>query len=87
MFNLFMLLLERMGLIILLAYILMNINYCKNIMNQREQLHAKVKLIFILVVSLSCLTLQEFKFEEMKLSVERYTNICLMTRQWLIRVC
>lgn len=47
MFNLFMLLLERMGLIILLAYILMNINYCKNIMNQREQLHAKVKLIFI----------------------------------------
>ncbi len=36
MLNLFILLLERVGLIILIAYILMNINHFKSMMNDRE---------------------------------------------------
>ncbi|MCU5745302.1 sensor histidine kinase [Staphylococcus sp. SQ8-PEA] len=47
MLNLFMLLLERMGLIILLAYILMNIPYFKNLMNRRSESHSKIKLIIL----------------------------------------
>lgn len=35
MLNLFILLLERVGLIIIIAYILMNINHFKTMMNQR----------------------------------------------------
>ena len=37
MFNLFILLLERVGLIIIIAYILMNINHFKTIMSAREK--------------------------------------------------
>ena len=36
MLNLFILLLERVGLIILLAYILMNINHFKTMMSERQ---------------------------------------------------
>lgn len=37
MLNLFILLLERVGLIILLAYILMNINHFKTMMSERDK--------------------------------------------------
>ena len=37
MLNLFILLLERVGLIIIIAYILMNINHFKTMMNQRDK--------------------------------------------------
>jgi sensor protein lytS len=47
MFNLFILLLERVGLIILLAYILMNINHFKTMMSQRDQWRSKCQLIII----------------------------------------
>lgn len=36
MFNLFILLLERVGLIIIIAYMLMNINHFKTMMGERE---------------------------------------------------
>lgn len=47
MFNLFILLLERVGLIILLAYILMNINHFKTMMSQRDQWRSMCQLIII----------------------------------------
>ncbi|MCG7338110.1 sensor histidine kinase [Staphylococcus sp. ACRSN] len=47
MFNLFILLLERVGLIILIAYILMNIHHFKTMMNEREQRHSQWQLIII----------------------------------------
>ena len=36
MFNLFILLLERVGLIIIIAYMLMNINHFKTMMGERK---------------------------------------------------
>lgn len=47
MFNLFILLLERVGLIILIAYLLMNINYFKKMMGERHQWHSQWKLLII----------------------------------------
>ncbi|PTL11722.1 sensor histidine kinase [Staphylococcus gallinarum] len=47
MFNLFILLLERVGLIILIAYILMNINHFKTMMNERDKRHSQWQLIII----------------------------------------
>ena len=46
MFNLFILLLERVGLIII-AYILMNINHFKTIMSAREKLRAQIELTIL----------------------------------------
>ncbi|WP_105993135.1 LytS/YhcK type 5TM receptor domain-containing protein [Staphylococcus simulans] len=50
MLNLFMLLLERVGLIIVLAYILMNFNYFKQLMHQRETWRAKWQLTLMFVI-------------------------------------
>ncbi|RIN61086.1 sensor histidine kinase [Staphylococcus simulans] len=50
MLNLFMLLLERVGLIILLAYLLMNFNYFKNLMHHRETWRAKWQLAIMFVI-------------------------------------
>ncbi|MEB7801930.1 sensor histidine kinase [Staphylococcus xylosus] len=47
MLNLFILLLERVGLIILIAYILMNINHFKSMMNDREKRRSQWQLIII----------------------------------------
>lgn len=47
MFNLFILLLERVGLIIIIAYILMNINHFKTIMSAREKLRAQIELTIL----------------------------------------
>lgn len=47
MLNLFILLLERVGLIILIAYILMNINHFKTMMNERDKRYAQWQLIII----------------------------------------
>lgn len=47
MLNLFVLLLERVGLIILVAYILMNASYFKNMMGEREQWYVKWRLIIV----------------------------------------
>ncbi|WP_239723848.1 sensor histidine kinase [Mammaliicoccus sp. A-M4] len=47
MLNLFVLLLERVGLIILVAYILMNTSYFKNMMGEREQWYVKWRLIIV----------------------------------------
>ena len=47
MLNLFILLLERVGLIILLAYILMNINHFKTMMSERDKWRSKFQLIII----------------------------------------
>lgn len=47
MLNLFVLLLERVGLIILVAYILMNTSYFKNMMGEREQWYVKWRLIVV----------------------------------------
>lgn len=50
MLNLFILLLERVGLIIVLAYILMNFNYFKQLMQQRETWRAKWQLTLMFVI-------------------------------------
>lgn len=47
MLNLFILLIERVGLIIILAYILMNIPYFKKMMNERESFRAQWQLTVI----------------------------------------
>ena len=47
MLNLFVLLLERVGLIILVAYILMNTSYFKNMIGEREQWYVKWRLIIV----------------------------------------
>lgn len=47
MLNLFVLLLERVGLIILVAYILMNTSYFKNMMGEREQWYVRWRLIIV----------------------------------------
>lgn len=47
MLNLFVLLLERVGLIILVAYILMNTTYFKNMMGEREKWYVKWRLIIV----------------------------------------
>ena len=47
MLNLFILLLERVGLIIIIAYILMNINHFKTMMNQRDKRSSQWQLIII----------------------------------------
>lgn len=47
MFSLFVLMLERGGLIIILAYLLINIPYLKNVLVNRYQMSAKLKLIIL----------------------------------------
>ncbi|WP_407371659.1 LytS/YhcK type 5TM receptor domain-containing protein [Carnobacterium sp.] len=47
MFNLFILMLERGGLIIILAYILMNIPYFKNLLGNRRKVSTMVQLIIV----------------------------------------
>lgn len=47
MFNLFILLLERVGLIIIIAYILMNINHFKTMMGEREILRSQWQLTIL----------------------------------------
>ncbi|OLF29627.1 sensor histidine kinase [Staphylococcus aureus] len=50
MFNLFILLLERVGLIIIIAYILMNINHFKTMMGEREKLRSQWQLTILFVL-------------------------------------
>ena len=47
MLSLFILLLERSGLIILLAYLLINISYFKTALANRKDLSVKIKLIMV----------------------------------------
>ena len=47
MFNLFILLLERVGLIIIIAYMLMNINHFKTMMGKREKLRSQWQLTIL----------------------------------------
>ena len=47
---LFILLLERVGLIIILAYILLSIPFFKDVLLKREKLNKKILLIFIFSV-------------------------------------
>lgn len=47
MFNLTILLLERVGLIIILAYLLMNLSHFKKVMNQRDKWRSKWQLCII----------------------------------------
>ena len=47
MFNLFILMLERGGLIIILAYILMNIPYFKNLLENRRKASTMIQLIVV----------------------------------------
>lgn len=47
MFNLFILMLERGGLIIILAYILMNIPYFKNLLGNRRRASTMIQLIVV----------------------------------------
>lgn len=47
MFNLFILLLERVGLIIIIAYMLMNINHFKTMMGEREKLRSQWQLTIL----------------------------------------
>lgn len=47
MFNLFILILERVGLIIILAYLLMNIHYFRNKLGERQRLSTKLTLIIV----------------------------------------
>lgn len=47
MLNLFILMLERVGLIILAAYILMNVQHFKTILTKRQLLSTKVQLIIV----------------------------------------
>ncbi|OFI50061.1 histidine kinase [Floricoccus tropicus] len=48
MFELFILMMERVGLIILLAFLLVNVPYFKKILLSREKLSSKLQLILIL---------------------------------------
>lgn len=54
MFSLFILLVERLGIIILLAYILMNIPYFKRIMANRSSWSTKVKLVVVFGIFAMC---------------------------------
>lgn len=47
MLNLFILMLERVGLIILVAYILMNVQHFKTILTKRQLFSTKVQLIIV----------------------------------------
>ena len=47
MFNLFILILERVGLIIILAYLLMNIHYFRDKLGERQRLTTKLTLIIV----------------------------------------
>lgn len=47
MFNLFILILERVGLIIILAYLLMNIHYFRDKLGERQRLSTKLTLIIV----------------------------------------
>ena len=47
MFNLFILILERVGLIIILAYLLMNIHYFRDKLGERQRLSTKLSLIVV----------------------------------------
>lgn len=47
MFSLFILLLERVGLIIIVAYILMNVPYFKKMMSERTRLSTQIQLLIV----------------------------------------
>ncbi len=47
MFELFILMMERVGLIILLAFLLVNVSYFKKILLSRETIHSKIRLVLI----------------------------------------
>lgn len=47
MFNLFILLLERVGLIIIIAYLLMNTSHFKTMMGEREKWRSQWQLLII----------------------------------------
>ena len=48
MVELFILMMERVGLIILLAFLLVNVPYFKRVLLSREKMSSKVQLILIL---------------------------------------
>lgn len=47
MFSLFILLLERVGLIIIVAYLLMNVPYFKKVMSERSNLSSQIQLLIV----------------------------------------
>src|SRR5574337_524501 len=47
MFSLFIMMMERVGLIILLAYLLVNVTYFKTILLNRERLSSKLQLMAV----------------------------------------
>lgn len=47
MFSLFILLLERVGLIIIVAYLLMNVPYFKKMMSERSNLSSQIQLLIV----------------------------------------
>lgn len=47
MFSLFILLLERVGLIIIVAYLLMNVPYFKKMMSERSKLSSQIQLLIV----------------------------------------
>lgn len=47
MFSLFILLLERVGLIIIVAYLLMNVTYFKKMMSERSKLSSQIQLLIV----------------------------------------
>ena len=61
MVELFILMMERVGLIILLAFLLVNVPYFKRVLLSREKMSSKVQLILILVYLLLFLILQVSK--------------------------
>lgn len=67
MFSLFVLMLERGGLIIILAYLLINISYFKNVLTNRHKWDAKLKLMvmFSLFALISNFTGVEINQDEM----------------------
>ena len=61
MFNLFILILERVGLIIILAYLLMNTHYFRDKLGERQRLSTKVALIVVFGILPSSRTTQALK--------------------------
>ena len=49
MVELFILMMERVGLIILLAFLLVNVPYFKRVLLSREKMSSKVQLVYLLL--------------------------------------
>ena len=67
MFNLFILLLERVGLIIIIAYLLMNTSHFKTMMGEREKWRSQWQLLIIFAYLRLLQILQALKLKMVKL--------------------